>query len=281
MRIFLLFLILLSNPVIAQKIGRKIYFLDSNIFKPTDELVVIVNGPQSKFAEEFGSRIYRDSNEIKLICNTFYEQLENDSIVDDIQVLCGYDLFFYLKRDGNLRPIQVLNSDCECNQIGGKENLNLLNEFGEKLIIDTLNKGFSKRKKVEILENVLMIKHYRGKPKKYQMTHYDPWLDYSNGDKNPKWYYDGSVTVNIDFHNKPYNYDTVITFLKGLGLMNTPNYLINWYTNEDFINGNVTIYLKKELFPFFKDYTVYEFTKKDYKNFIVIPDKKYILYKTP
>lgn len=277
---YLIILLFTSSTLFAQKTGRKIYFLDSSIFKPTDELVLIVDGPQSKFAEDLGSRIYRDSNVIKKICSTFYEQRENDSTYVEVQYYCGKDLFFYIKRNNVIYGVQNLNSDCEFDEIGGKENLNLL-KLGEKIIIDTINKGFSKRNKEDILENVFLIKHYRGKPKKYDMTHYDTWLDYSNGNKNPKWYYDGSVTVNIDFHNKPYNYDTVITFLNGLGLTNTPNYLINWYTSEDFTNGNVTIYLKKELFPFFKDYIVYEFTRKDYKNFIVIPGKKYVLYKTP
>jgi hypothetical protein len=279
MRIFLLFLIFLSNPVLAQKIGRKVYFLNSTIFKPTDELVVIVNGPQSKFAEELGSRIYRDSNVIKKICSTFYEQIENDSTYVDVQYYCGKDLFFYIKRDNMIYGIQNLNSDCEFDEIGGKENLNLL-ELGEKLIIDTLNKGFSKRKKDEVLENVIQIKHIRGS-RKYDMTHYDSWLNISNGNKYPRWYYDGSVTLNIDFHNKPYHRDTVLTFLKGLGFTSTSVNLINWDTGDDYTNGNITIYIKKELFPFFKDYTVHEFTKKDYKNFIVLPDKKYILYKIP
>jgi hypothetical protein len=260
MRFLLFFLLLTSNTLFAQKTGRKVYFLNSNIFKPTDELVVIVDGPQSKFAEELGSRIYRDSNIIKKICSTFYEQIENDSIIDNTEFLCGKDLFFYIKRNNEIYGIQNLNSDCEYDQIGGKENLNLL-ELGEKLIIDTLNKGFSKRKKDEILENVLIIKHYRGKPKKYNMTHNDSWLNISNGNKYPKWYYDGSVTLNIDFHNKPYHRDTVLTFLKGLGFTSTSVNLINWDTGDDLTKGNITIYIKKELFPYFKDYTVYEFTK--------------------
>ena len=145
MRLFIIICCLTLN-VNAQKTGRKIYFLDSSIFKPTDELVLIVDGPQSKFAEDLGSRIYRDSNVIKKINTSFYFTKEVSEIEDEINLFCGYDLYFYIKKENELELIQVLNSDCQLDIIGGKENLFLL-ELGEKIKIDTRTGSYVERVK--------------------------------------------------------------------------------------------------------------------------------------
>ncbi|MFN5982660.1 MAG: hypothetical protein ACK46Y_01285 [Fluviicola sp.] len=275
---FILFLLLLSSTTLfSQNTGRKVYFLNSNIFKPTDELVVIVDGPQSKFAEELGSRIYRDSNVIKKICSTFYEQIENDSIYEDVQYYCGHDLFFYLKRDKNIRLIRVLNSDCEYDQIGGKENLNLL-KLGEKLIIDTLKECLKKKTKNRIFENTICVKKIEENEKYFSDL---AWCDFSTGDKFPRWYYDGKLIIELEITKEKKIKQAVYEFIKELGINEIHNSEINWCGSEDYSKGIVTIYMKKELFHYFDNYDLIEYKNKDYKQFFEDKKYSYLLFKTP
>jgi hypothetical protein len=275
---FILFLLLLSSTTLfSQKTGRKIYFLDSTIFKPTDELVLIVDRPQSTFAKTLGSRIYSDSNTIKKICTSFYFTKEVSNKEDETSLFCGYDLYFYIKKENELELIQALNSDCQLNIIGGKENLLLL-ELGEKISIDTLNEAFRKRYKDSIFQNTFLVKERFLDDKNFQAI---SWCELSNDFNFPKWYYDGKVTIQLNNSDIFKTNESIEEFIKSFGIIETKKSQINWCGNKKNSTGTITFYIKKELFHYFDDYDLIKYTNRDYKRFFEDKKYTYLLFKTP
>lgn len=275
---FLLFLLLfISTTLFSQNTGRKVYFLDSTIFKPTDELVLIVDRPQSTFAKALGSRIYSDSNTIKKIFTSFYFTKEVSEIEDEINLFCGYDFYFYIKKENELELIQVLNSDCQLDIIGGKENLFLL-DLGEKIRIDTLKNAFRKRYKDSIFQNTFLVKERFLNDKNFQAL---IWCELSNDFNFPKWYYDGKVTIQFDSSDILKTNESIEEFIKSFGIIETKKSEINWCRSTKNSSRTITFYIKEELFHYFDDYDLIKYTNRDYKQFFEDKKYTYLLFKTP
>jgi hypothetical protein len=122
---------------------REYFFEGIDLVENGQELVVIVKSPQSKFAREFGHKLYSDTTFLNQIKRDFY--VEKKIGEEDILFFCGFDMFFYVKSGNNLKFFKQINSSCNVGNLT-RRNLETLNQNGVNLNCDTMKLADLKRK---------------------------------------------------------------------------------------------------------------------------------------
>jgi hypothetical protein len=224
----LLLAFILSN-VHCQTI--KEYFFKENLpLNDSSGLILIIREPQTEFAKNLNHRIYRDTNFIKIVNESWFQEVKKDE--EKVVHFCGFDMFFYKLEGNNMKFLNRMNSQCDINEINCK-NFNILKEYGSPLHVDTLIEiPKSLFKKDLFNSNYLFSNHINSisweicKTSKYPRIFYDYYF-------KTKISLDTSYTINENIENY------IKTF--------TPNFMgINWNSwGENVIDFEKRIAIKK------------------------------------
>ena len=70
---------LTTQCAIGQTTSKKYFFGSRDFFKTNNELVIIVDNPQTEFAKRLGSRYYNDTAFIRKISNEFFTEVDTSN----------------------------------------------------------------------------------------------------------------------------------------------------------------------------------------------------------
>lgn len=113
----------------AQQIEVVHLFGGHDFIAANQQLVVVVDYPQTEIAKSIGQKIYTDTNQLRIIQNTTYEI---DHSKEKIELFCGQDVYVYVKEGQNLNLFYAFNSGCFENN-GDCALINLLDSMGVPL----------------------------------------------------------------------------------------------------------------------------------------------------
>jgi len=211
---------------------RQYFFGSEDFYKTNQELILIVKNPQTEFAENLGSRYYNDTAFIRKVSTHFYTELDTSN--HDISIhSCGYDLYFYSKKNQNLFLIKAINSSCDIEEIGivnaknKCKNLEFLATSGSLLTIDTLCTSVYPETKDSILKNV--IYHRNVGIVEGNITSESFYYSGSNNSRNlPKWYYDYFVETTLPLDSTLSVNQNILKYLLKKGIDSVEYKNINW-----------------------------------------------------
>ena len=244
------------------QIVRKYFFDDHMPINDSASLILIIDNPQSKFAKTLNHRIYRDTNFIKYLKESWF--IEYDKSTGHSSHRCGYDMYFYYLSGGKYTYLNCLNSNCKADKIGDN-NLNLLLQMGSPLKVDTLTRISVWTDKDSIFNDNLIEARYENhsewnntKTKKYPIIYYDMYF-------KTKIQLDTNFTINQNAANfiRTFSND-----MEGIN-WNMPKYSYHPSSEEDFLikdfvdhnipcEIDITVYFKSSKIHLFKEYDIKE-----------------------
>lgn len=216
----------------CQSTVKQYFFGSEDFYKENHELIIIVKNPQTEFAENLGSRYYNDTSFIRKISTLFYTEVDTSN--HDISIhSCGYDLYFYAKKNQNLFLIKAVNSSCNVEEIGiidakkQCENLELLATSGSQLVIDTLSTTIYPETKDSILKDV--IYHRNVGIVEGNITSESFYYSGNNNSRNlPKWYYDYFVETSLQLDTSISISQNILNHLLEKGIDSVMYENVNW-----------------------------------------------------
>lgn len=251
----------------------KEYFFDGiDLVENAQELVVIVKSPQSKFALEFGHKIYTDTSFLNQIKKDFY--VEKKMGEEDILFFCGFDMFFYVKSGNNLKLFNQINSSCNVGNLTRK-NLETLNQNGVKLNCDTILFADLKRKKAGKnhlkykFDNLIYSTSVEDNIWQNNVSD-EEYVDFYNSCHLPFHYYDSyfeteipidtsfSLKRNIEQYLIRYGIDSLEFKNINYRIQNEHDIGFRYFFSKTLRNSKplkVSIYFKNEYLENFKDFT--------------------------
>lgn len=272
----LLWLCFLPFHSLAQEKSR-IYFFDTTQFIGTNnEIVLIVNNPQTTLAKELGSKIYSNRDEIERLVRTCYEEIENKDI--ESYHFCFFDLWFYRKSGNNLIPIGALNSNCDLKDVGVGNaqtkctNLELFQKYGQQLRTDTISRKSDPATFFKKNPNIIFYKiGFKEAPR--NLDKFERYSFSFNATNFPISYYRYHATDTLIINTGEDINKQIISYLEAKGIKQIESLPINWHFSgkvkqrlELMVDSDQIVNLKIEvIFEFNKEYKSYFSNPLEYK----------------
>ncbi len=241
------------------------YFFDNDLpVNDSTALILIIDRPQSQFAQKLNHRIYKDTSFIKYLKESWF--IEYDKNDWHSKHRCGYDMYFYSLSGEEYTYLNCLNSNCKSDKIGDV-NLNMLLQMGAPLEVDTLTRLSFWDNKDSLFNEDLIEARYENysewgntRTKKYPIIYYDRYF-------RTKLRLDTNFTINQNAAN------FIKTFTDDMTAINwsIPTYTYSPISEDDFLIKNfidnkvpceieMTVYFKSSknhLFEKYSDKEVY------------------------
>lgn len=296
--IFLSIVIMLMNVAWSQNTLKNYFFGSENFYKDNQELVIIVENPQTEFAENLGSRYYNDTTFLRIISTEFFTETDTTNH-EQLFHLCGYDLYFYTKKNNNLFLFKAINSSCDMEELGiidsknKCQNLEVLATSGTILKVDTLQETVYAETKDSILKDVIF--HRNVSMVEGNITSESFYYSGRNNSRNsPKWQYDYVTEILVPIDSSLSIDQNIKGYLASKGIDSVEYKMINWQIdpysaekiglNDLFVSPvpekiGIQFYLSKEYIGYFENEKLNCILPEKWTKFHDDSNRKILLFK--